>query len=95
MWLEIITVRINTVARIELNTYLRECTAQINGDHLNINAFSFERTPSGLDVSIHLHHISKIDEASITGLKIADALRAFGPVDHAIWGPIQLQPTPI
>lgn len=88
MWLETITVRINPVARDELDAYLHQYLSELNQAQPSFRTFSFKRTPSGLDISLHLHHDNKLNETSTTGRRIAEALREFGPVDHAIWHPL-------
>ena len=90
MWLEIITVRINPIARDELDAGLHQYLAEVRQEQTqpSFTAYSFKRAPSGLDISIHLHHDKEINKASATGKRLAEALREFGPVDHAIWLPL-------
>ncbi len=86
-WLEIIEVRTANRITQELKRSLEELISGVKQEQAapKINVFS-SFTVEG-DLSVHLtHNMHKpIASGSVLGIRIADALRAFGMVNHQIW----------
>lgn len=90
MWLEAITVR--TPDLNELENEMAGLIAQLANYSFKFAVSVFRRLPGNSDLSIHLYHRQAPAKPSPEGLFVADALRDFGTVDHAIWLPRDSSP---
>ena len=85
MWLETITVRTPSLAR--LKERLPELLWQLEADSPGLAVEVYTRFPNSSDLSLHLTHESEPIQRSVHGLRLAAALASFGTVDHALWLP--------
>lgn len=90
MWLETITVR--TPAVTSLEQHLEALLDQLAATAPQLYAAVYSRHPSNTDLSFHLLHTAPPVAPSTHGLRLADALRAFGSVDHAAWKQVPANP---
>ncbi|MEM7346869.1 MAG: hypothetical protein AAF485_21735 [Chloroflexota bacterium] len=83
MWLETITVRTATLG--ELEQQIPSLLTQLSEDapHIQVNAYT--RYPTNSDLSFHLIHRHAPLKPTSEGVRLADALRAYGSVDHSTW----------
>ena len=88
MWLESITVRTADLEAVQES--LSELLAQLSCTTPSFGVHVLVRYPASSDLSLHLHHEYPPLESSVLGLRLAEALRAFGTVDHALWQHIEL-----
>lgn len=88
MFREMLTVRINRDAQESMVRELAALQAQLRDDH-GLAATLWTRYPQRLDMALQIHHEDPTQpHASPLGLRLADGLRAFGTVDHALWVPL-------
>ena len=83
MWLEAITVRTATLDDLEqqIPTLLRQLS--VDSPDVEVNAYT--RYPTNRDLSLHLIHSDETSNPTSEGVRLADALRTYGSVDHSIW----------
>lgn len=83
MWLEAITVRTATLK--ELEQQIPSLLRQLSADSPDIEVNAYTRYPTNSDLSLHLIHSDSTLNPTYHGIRLADALRAYGSVDHSIW----------
>ncbi len=86
-WLEIIELRTANRITRELKRSFDELISGVKQEHDSPKISVFTNFSVDGDFSIHLTHNQKEPNAggSVLGIRIADALRAFGMVNHQIW----------
>ena len=83
MWLETITVR--TANLDTLAHQLPALLQQFSSHAPDINVSAYIRYPTNSDLSFHLIHRQIPVKPSSEGVRLADALRSYGSVDHSTW----------
>ncbi|MEM9457385.1 MAG: hypothetical protein AAGF11_24610 [Myxococcota bacterium] len=83
MWLETITVRMPKSAELERD--LPTLVQQLTLDAPTVHWAIYARHPSSSDLSLHFQHLDSPVEPSPHGLRLAEAFRAYGAVDHVLW----------
>lgn len=85
MWLEIITIRVQALDQAQLVETLLDNQRRIL-EESNFRPRLFTRQPQSLDIAVHLRHPKDSPGGMSTlGLRLAQALRDFGTVDHGLW----------
>jgi len=87
MWLETITLRTSSSLRGKLE---RELVSTLSGNteivREAIAVSVYVRDGSTTDLSVHYRHTEQVPVAgSRCGCRLAETLRAYGIVDHAVW----------
>ena len=90
MWLEAITVRTPELGELEhqVPVLLQQLTAASSETEVS----AYVRCPAKSDLSFHMIRAEGSGEASSQGLHLAEALRAYGTVDHSVWQLITPRP---
>jgi hypothetical protein len=86
-WIELIALRSIYKDREMLEHQIQELTDEVNRETKSLEITLYKRTAVETDVGIHiLHNSGKVeDNGSQLGLRLADALKEFGLVNHSIW----------
>ena len=83
MWLEAITVRTATLD--DLEQQIPSLLQQLSVDSPEVEVSAYTRYPTNRDLSLHLIHNDETSNPTSQGVRLADALRTYGSVDHSIW----------
>ena len=83
MWLEAITVRTATLE--DLEQQIPSLLQQLSVDSPDVEVNAYTRYPTNRDLSFHLLRSDETSNPTSEGVRLADALRAYGSVDHSIW----------
>ncbi|MEM7585665.1 MAG: hypothetical protein AAF560_19910 [Acidobacteriota bacterium] len=83
MWLEAITVRTPELG--DLERQIPVLVQQLTADSPEVEVAAYVRCPANHDLSFHLIREEGSGEVTSQGLHLAEALRAYGTVDHTIW----------
>ncbi len=90
MWLETLTVR--TSAGLELEKALPALIEQLCEVAPKLRVRAYSRSPIRSDITLHLLHGETPVSRSPHAIRLAEALRTYGPVDHSVWDAIDPEP---
>jgi hypothetical protein len=86
-WLEIIELRTASGKRASFDLYLKNVVEDLEREPGSLNLSVFSHTTLDCDYMLQLHHQSQQVElhGSDFGLRLVDALKDFGLVNHTVW----------
>lgn len=87
MWLEAITVRTANLGTLECQ--VPGLLRQLSRHAPDVETKAYIRYPTNSDLSFHLIHQQQLSHPSPEGVRLADALRAYGSVDHSTWKAVE------
>ena len=89
-WIEVVQLRAAGSNRAMITSKLKQLTRTIGNNSRPHKITTYSRVQIDTDYSIHsIHDSDKVDvQGSPLGLQLANTLKAFGLVNHSVWGEI-------
>ncbi len=89
-WIEVVQLRVADGNRNMMASKLKQLTCTIGNNSRPQEIVTYSRALIDTDYSIHIIHDSdKVEgQGSPLGLQLATVLKAFGLVNHSVWGEI-------
>ena len=90
-WIEVVQLRTADSNRTIIASKLKQLTRTIGNNNRPHKIITYSRVLIETDYSIHIiHNSDKVEvQGSHLGLQLANTLKAFGLVNHSVWGEIK------